>query len=187
MVLPNTFTYAEAQRAGVSDRNLRKLLLEAEVLRLGRGVYARNIPFLEEELVEIAARAPDATLCLLTALSRHALSDQIPTRIDVALPRHRRPPRLTTVVAWHRFDASTYDIGRTSLDLGNDLHIGIYSPERCIVDAFRLRHQEGEEVAIEALRRWLRRSTSTPAILLEMASHFPKAKPSLLHALRILL
>ena len=187
MVLRNTFTYAEAQRAGVSDRHLRKQLLDATVVRLGRGVYTRNMPLGEEELVEIAVRAPDATLCLLTALSRHALSDQIPTRIDVALPRHRRPPKLTAAVAWHRFDVSTYEIGRITMDLCDDIHIGIYNPERCIVDAFRLRHQEGEEVAIEALRRWLRRPASTPARLLEMASHFPKAEPSLRHALRVLL
>lgn len=32
---------------------------------------------------------------------------------------------------------------------------GLYDAERCILDAFRLRHLEGEEMAFKALRRWL--------------------------------
>jgi hypothetical protein len=33
--------------------------------------------------------------------------------------------------------------------------IGIYGPERRIIDAFRLRHREGTDLASGALRRWL--------------------------------
>jgi len=65
--------------------------------------------------------------------------------------------------------------------------IGLYGPERCIGDALRLRHQEGAEPAIEALRRWLRRPGSSPAVLLNLAGQFPKAAPTLRDALRILL
>jgi len=65
--------------------------------------------------------------------------------------------------------------------------IGLYNPQRCIVDAFRLRHLEGLEPAVEALRRWLRRRGSQPAELLAMARAFPKAEPGLRSALEILL
>lgn len=64
--------------------------------------------------------------------------------------------------------------------------LGLYSAERCILDAFRLGHREGHAVAAEALRRWLQRRGAAPAELLAMARHFPKVEPSLLHALRIL-
>jgi hypothetical protein len=64
--------------------------------------------------------------------------------------------------------------------------LGVYSAERSVIDAFRLRHREGEETAIEALRRWLARPGAMPADLLAMARLFPKVEPSLLHALRIL-
>ena len=64
--------------------------------------------------------------------------------------------------------------------------MGLYSAERSLIDAFRLRHQEGEELAVEALRRWLKRAGATPADLLAMARRFPKVEPSLLQALRIL-
>jgi predicted transcriptional regulator of viral defense system len=186
--LAASFTYAEARRAGLSDRRLRALVAAGDVVRLGRGVYRRaDAPPVDEDLHEVAARAPDATLCLVTALARHGLSDEIPQRLDVALPRDRRAPKVHAAVAWHRFDPETYQLGREVLDVGDGLTIGLYGPERCVVDAFRLRHREGEEVAIEALRRWLRRPGSTPATLLRLAHHFPHAEPALLAALKVLL
>lgn len=186
--LPASFTYAEARGAGLSDRRLRRLVADGALVRLGRGVYRRSEARpVDEDLVEIARRAPDATLCLTTALARHGLTDEIPTRIDVALPRSRRPPRVRGPVHWHRFAEATYHLGRREVEVDEGATLGLYSPERCIVDAFRLRHLEGEESAVEALRRWLRRSGSTPAILLDLAGHFPKAAPALRDALRILL
>jgi hypothetical protein len=67
------------------------------------------------------------------------------------------------------------------------LSIGLYSPERSIVDAFRLRHELGAEVANEALKRWLRRRGNQPAALLELARSFPKALPALRTTMEILL
>jgi len=73
------------------------------------------------------------------------------------------------------------------LPLTSQTTIGLYNPQRCIIDAFRLRHLEGPETAVEALRRWLRRRGSQPATLLAMARAFPKAEPALRAALEILL
>lgn len=186
--LPTSFSYAEARSAGLSDRRLRRLVADGTLVRLGRGVYrSATAPPVDEDLVEIARRAPDGTLCLTTALSRHGLTDEIPARIDVALPRSRRPPRVRAPVRWHRFADATYALGRRELEVDEGATIGLYGPERCIVDAFRLRHIEGEESAVEALRRWLRRPGSTPAVLLDLAGQFPKAAPALRDALRILL
>ena len=64
--------------------------------------------------------------------------------------------------------------------------LGLYSAERCVIDAFRLSHQEGQDLAVEALKRWLKRRGAAPANLLAMARFFPKAEPSLLQALRFL-
>jgi len=67
------------------------------------------------------------------------------------------------------------------------LTIGLYSPERTIIDAFRLRHELGADVANEALKRWLRRRGSTPASLLALSRSFPQALPTLSSTLEILL
>ncbi len=187
-VLPSSFTYSAARAAGLSDRRLRKLVAEDVLTRIGRGVYRRAAaPVVDLDLVEIGLRAPEATLCLISALARHELTDQIPTAIEVALPRARRPPRLDAPVRWHRFHEPTFALGRDVIDVDNGVAIGVYGPERSIVDAFRLRHLEGEEVAVEALRRWLRRPGAHPASLLSLARSFPRGERALREALRVLL
>lgn len=185
--LPSAFSHGLAAERGLSDRRLRRLLAEGVLERLGHGLYRKaDAPLADFDRIEIALRASDATLCLTTALSHHDLSDVVPSEIDVALPRSRRPPRVRAPVRWHRFHEDTFDVGRETIEVDEGLRIGIYSAERCLIDAFRLRHQEGDELAVEALRRWLTRPGATPANLLAMAKHFPKAEPSLLQTLRIL-
>jgi len=187
-VLPASFTYAAALEVGVSKHQLRRLLEAGELTRLGRGVYrSASAEPAEEDLIEIALRARDATLCLTSALSRHDLTDLIPRAIDVALPRTRRQPQLTAPVRWHRFADETFALGRDEMVVEPGTTMGLYSPERCIVDAFRLRHLEGPELGIEALRRWLRRRGATPAKLLSFAQAFPPAHSAIAKTLRVLL
>jgi predicted transcriptional regulator of viral defense system len=185
--LPNAVSHSLAQDRGLSDRRLRGLVTDGVLERLGHGLYRKtDAPPADLDLIEIALRASDATLCLTTALSHHDLIDVIPSAIDVALPRSRRPPRVRAPVRWHRFHEDTFGVGRETVEIDAGLSVGIYSAERSLVDVFRLRHQEGDEMAVEALRRWLKRPGATPADLLAVGRRFPKAEPSLLHTLRIL-
>lgn len=187
--LPSVFSYTEGRAAGLSNRRLYELRDAGAIEQLGRGLYRQPTPAgdADPDLLKIAHRAPRATLCSTTALARHDLSDAIPARIDVAIPRGQRHPQTQAPVTWHTFAPDTFDIGRDELDLSDRTTIGLYSPERCVIDAFRLRHLEGPETAVEALRRWLRRRGSQPATLVNMARAFPKAEPALRAALEILL
>jgi predicted transcriptional regulator of viral defense system len=171
----------------LSDRLLRALVADGVLERLGHGLYRKaDAPPADLDRIEIALRAPEATLCLTSALSLQDLTDAISSEIDVALPRSRRPPRVNAPVRWHRFHEDTFLVGRETIEVDEGLSLGVYSAERSVIDAFRLRHQEGEELAIEALRRWLKCPAATPADLLAMARRFPKVEPSLLQALRFL-
>ncbi len=125
-VLPTSFTYAQARQHGLTDYRLRALVANNALVRLGRGIYRRaNAPPTDESLLEVAQRAPGATLCLVTALARHALTDRIPDCIDVAIPRGHRPLRVQARVCWHRFDASTYHLGREVLVVDDGARIGL--------------------------------------------------------------
>jgi hypothetical protein len=115
------------------------------------------------------------------------LTDEIPNTIDVALPRGQHRPAVVAPITWHLFDRATFDVGRTELPVDPITSIGIYGPERCIIDAIRLRHREGSDLAYGALRRWLRRPGATPSDLLRMASDFPAVSKALREALEILL
>lgn len=186
--LPDAFSHAKARNRGLSDWALARMYEEGLLERLGRGWYTKaNRPTTDPDLLAIATRAPAATLCLRSALARHGLSDDIPRRIDIAIPAGTRPPSMTLPIAWHRFEASTFSLGRDELPLGADHTIGLYSPERCIIDAFRLRRLEGPELGREALRRWLGRPGAQPSRLLRLASAFPRTEGPLRTALEILL
>lgn len=185
--LPAIFTTSEATELGVSGRRLRILREEGQIESLGRGLYLRAGTPGDPDLIEVAMRAPGATLCLTSALARHDLTDQIPGSIHVALRRTQRAPATQAPVTWHRFAEETFEIGREEIEVAGGLRLGLYGPERTIVDTFRLAHLEGSEVAIEALRRWLRRRGNHPSGLLELAQHFPRSMKSLRSALEVLL
>ena len=128
-----------------------------------------------------------ATICLTTALSRHELTDTIPRTIDIALPQGTWLPKLSAPVTWHKFARATFGIGRGTLPIDGH-RIGIYDAQRSIIDTFRLRHQEGHELAVEALKRWLGKRGSHPSALLAMARRVdPRSEVSIRKTLEILL
>jgi len=187
--LPPIFSYSQARAAELSQRRIYWLRDHGLIKPLAQGIYRRADIEIEADpdLTEIAIRAPRATLCLTSTLARHGLTDAIPGKIDIALPRRTRRPPTAAPVKWHVFHVDTFDIGRETLSLTETTGIGLYGPERSIIDAFRLRHSEGADRAHEALKRWLLRRGSSPAELVQMAQHFPKALPALRAALEILL
>lgn len=183
--LPVTFRYSEA-REHISGRQLRRLVDDGSITALSRGLYRKSDWLGDEDLIEIAAKAPNATLCLRSALSRHELIDDIPAEIDIAIPRGAWTPGTTAPVRWRHFDPATFDIGRGEYAIDGDGSIGLYSAERSIIDAFRMRHLEGTDLANEALKRWLRQG-GQPSELLQIARSFPRTLTALRETLEILL
>jgi hypothetical protein len=185
--LPDTFTYRQAMAAGLTHHRLYRLRDSGELEQVGRGLYRKVTAKLADfDLLVAARRAPNATICLLSALAHHGLTDAIPSRWDIALPRGAWHPRLRPVFDWHSFDPATFDIGRTTVPVDDATTIGLYNAPRTIIDSYRLRSALGPEVAHEALRRWLR-ARGQPAHLLTVARAFPRAMPAVTNALNVLL
>ena len=186
--LPPAFTYTQARAAGISAERLYTYRDQGVIDQIARGLYRwADAPEIDQDLLEVAHRAPRGTLCLVTALARHGLTDIIPARIDIALPRGSRIPALRDAVDVHVFARETFDLGRQELVVGDKLSLGIYSPERTLIDVIRLRHREGPDVAWEGLRRWIARKGSNPAALLAMAKRFRGAERAVRDALEIVL
>jgi len=180
---------ADAKTHGVRKDQVYKLLKEGSLERVGRGVFIKpsaiDLRFIP--LAAATAVRPKATLCLTSALVYHDLSDIIPYGSDIALPRGTRYPTGIAHAIWHSFDTDTFEIGRTELPNNAGLDWYVYSPIRCIIDMFRLKHLEGEEAAIKTLKLWLAKPGNSAGTLFEMARHFPKAQTSLRRALEVLL
>ncbi len=188
--MPDLLGYKDLAGVGLTRRQFERLIEAEEYERIAPGQFLRTGATDDTTAgwMAIAAKRPQATLCLLTALSIHDLTDEIPTRSNIAIPRGIKPVTIWTApISWHHFNAATFDIGRTEHSLPGGRVIGLYSAERTIIDLFRLSHDWGSDLAIDALKRWLRVKGNSPSKLLTMAKSFPKGRPALQNALEILL
>jgi len=177
----------QAADLGMSASGLYRAARSGRYDRIARGIYREaDAPAADWDWIEAATRRRDATICLTSALAHYELTDAIPSAVDIAIPRGSRIPAGNSAIAWHLFDRKTFDLGRNEIEIpGSTLTIGIYSPERCIADAFRLRGDAGYELGRDALREWLRRG-GKPEQLMEIASRLPRASGPLQRTLEAL-
>ena len=141
-------------KLGVHTDALYALRDSGRVAELGRGLYRlAEIGEVEHpDFVEVAARAPDAALCLISALSYHGITTQIPSSVHLAVPRgsyHRI--KLSIPVTVYRFDPKTFQEGLETHRIGG-MPLKVYGIARTVVDCFKFRNKIGLDVALEALR-----------------------------------
>jgi predicted transcriptional regulator of viral defense system len=148
---------------GVSFRQLQRLATEGTVGKLGGGLYrlseVESNEF--ETFAMVASAAPNAIVCLLTALHVHGIGTQSPHEVWIALDRKgRKPRRVPTRLRIVRFSGAmlTYGVVKRSM-LG--VPVSITSPARTVVDCFRYRNKVGMDVAMEALRDAIRSRITT--------------------------
>jgi predicted transcriptional regulator of viral defense system len=166
------FRAKDAAEGGVHWRDLYALRDEGFLVELSRGVFrladAEMSPYLD--LIAVSKRSPRGVICLNSALSFWDLTDEVPPKVHLAVPRGSRPPSIDyPPTRVHVFAADTFDLGRERVRLESGEEINVYSPERSVVDAVRMRGRVGADVAYEALRRYLRRPGSSSGELLRLA------------------
>jgi predicted transcriptional regulator of viral defense system len=147
---------AEALRLGISRKALYAMRDAGVIASISRGLFrlASLGPLVHPDLVTVAARVPQGVLCLISALSFHELTTQVPHTIDVALERGSTKPRLDYPPSrffWFSGPAFHDGIETHKLD---GTPVRIYDPEKTLADCFRYRNQIGMDVVLEALRLW---------------------------------
>ena len=139
---------------GVHTDALYTLRDSGRVVELGRGLYrlAEVGEAEHPDLAVVAARAPNAAVCLISALSYHGITTQIPSSVHLAVPRASyHGIKLSIPVTVYRFDPKTFNEGLETHSMGG-LPVKIYSAARSVVDCFKFRNKLGLDVALEALR-----------------------------------
>jgi predicted transcriptional regulator of viral defense system len=145
---------AKAIQAGIHPRVLYQLRDENLLEQLSRGVYrlTDQEAVSDPDLVIVATRIPKAVICLVSALSFHEMTTQIPHTVSVALPRGSDTPRLDyPPISIHRFSKEALLAGFTVHRIDN-VPVKIYSPEKTLVDCFKFRNKIGMDVVLEALK-----------------------------------
>lgn len=139
---------------GVHTDALYTLRDSGRIVELGRGLYrlAEAGEAEHPDLALVAARAPDAAVCLVSALSYHDITTQIPSSVHLAVPRGSyHGITLSIPVTVYRFDPKTFNKGLETHRVGG-MSLKICSAARSVVDCFKFRNKLGLNVALEALR-----------------------------------
>lgn len=164
---------------GVHTDALYALRDRGEIIELGRGLY--RLAEMDEaehpDLAVIAARVPHAAVCLISALSYHDITTQIPSSVHVAVPRGSyHGIRLSIPVTVYRFDPKTFEEGLEKHHVGG-MPLKIYGAARTVVDCFKFRNKLGLDVALEALRLARQRQKVQNRELLHYARMLRVEKP----------
>jgi predicted transcriptional regulator of viral defense system len=158
---------SEALRLGLNRKTLYAMRDAGVIEPVTRGVYRLTSldPLANPDLVTVATRVPQGVLCLISALSFHELTTQIPHAVDVALERGAKKPRLDyppTRFFW--FSGPAFHDGIETHEL-DGTRVRVYDPEKTIADCFRYRNQLGMDVVLEALRLWRERRKKLDVLL----------------------
>ncbi|MBE0644969.1 MAG: type IV toxin-antitoxin system AbiEi family antitoxin domain-containing protein [Bacteroidetes bacterium] len=161
----------DAESVGISRNYLYLMYKEGLLVKTVRGLYTLpEISITEHwQLCEVAKRVPNSVVCLISALSFHGITTQIPYRIWIAIPRGawhpviEYPPLNLTYVS-----GDAYSFGVEDHDV-NGVAIHVYSPAKTVADCFKFRNKVGLDVAIEAMRETWRYRKATVAQLIEAA------------------
>lgn len=161
----------DLEAVGISRNYLYRMHSEGLLEKSAVGLYTLpEAPVTENSfLAEVAKRLPQAVVCLISALSYHEITTQIPHEIWLTIPRGswrpdvEYPPFNLTYVS-----GPAYSFGIQEHVI-NGVAVKIYSPAKTVADCFKFRNKVGLDVAIEALREAWRSRKVTMDELVEAA------------------
>ena len=162
---------SEAIERGITRYMLYSLRDKGIVEQISRGVYrlVELPPVSNPDLVIVALRYPNAVVCLISALSFHEITTQIPHEVSIAIPRNSRPPSLEyPPLLVHRLTEQAYQAGIEGHQI-DGVAVKVYSPEKTLADCFKFRNKIGMDVVLEALKLYKGRKGSDYKKILEYA------------------
>lgn len=148
------FRAADVTAAGIHTEWLSRLVGEGALERVARGCYRRVGGNTTEHhtLAVVAAVAPTAVVCLLSALQLHEIGTQAPPEVWIALERGKARPRLGYPPLRVLYvSGAPYRAGITTRVIEGQ-RVRVYSVAKTVADCFKYRNKIGIDVAVEALK-----------------------------------
>jgi predicted transcriptional regulator of viral defense system len=158
-------TTRAAADAGIHSQNLTRLVADGTLERIARGRYRLHGADATEHhsLAFAATVAPNGVICLLSALSFHAIGTQLPAEVWLAIERGGRAPRSPRLrLRIVRYSGAAF---REGIEVHRIEHqqVRVYGVAKTLADLFKSRNRVGLDVALEALREaWRDRRFAMP-------------------------
>jgi predicted transcriptional regulator of viral defense system len=149
----------DLDEAGIPRTYLRRLCDGGVLEQVDRGLYRlADAPATElSSLAEVAKRVPHSIVCLLSALQVHGLTTEAPHAVWVLIDRHARAPKLAypqLEIVRASGAARTHGIESRVID---GVKVQLTTPAKTVADCFRFRRHVGTEVALAALKDYLKK------------------------------
>lgn len=163
---------SEARKEGIHPQTLSRMVETERLVKEERGLYRLAEIELSgnADLIQVAKLVPRGVVCLISALSFHGLTTQIPHKVYLAIPQAMKKPKLTYPpldVVW--LSSQVYSAGIESHEL-DGITVRIYNREKTIADCFKFRNKIGLDVAIEGLKEYLRLADRSIDVLMQYAA-----------------
>ena len=144
---------------GIPRAYLRRLCDRGELEQIYRGLYRIADAEVNElsSLAEVSKRIPRGIICLLSALQVHGISSESPHAVWVLVDRHARMPKMASPrLEVVRASGVARQHGIETLTI-EGMKVQITTPAKTVADCFRYRRHVGLEVALAALKDYLRK------------------------------
>lgn len=144
---------------GLTRTEIRRLAANGVLEQVARGLYRlpENTPTELHDLAIASRKSPRGTICLISALRLHDLTTQAAHEVWIALPHKARAPRLKyPLLRIIRMSGASLDHGVEQRTI-EGIPVRVYSAAKTVADCFKFRNRIGLDVAIEALRDYVRK------------------------------
>ncbi|MFC3052361.1 type IV toxin-antitoxin system AbiEi family antitoxin domain-containing protein [Kordiimonas pumila] len=157
---------------GIAASTVARAVKTGDIIKIDRGLYQLQNGQVHEEqaLAEVSKRVPNGTICMMSALAFHGVTDQIPAKTWVAIGPKDWAPKITyPPIRFVRFQKKYLHYGIEFHMIGG-VKVPVYSISKTLADAFRNPKLLDRSVAIEAMKNALEARKVTPSGIAEAAS-----------------
>ena len=163
----------EAFQRGIHRRTLYGLRDEGVLFPIARGLFhlaagPDSLPT-EIDLVNVTKLVPHGVICLISALSFHELTTEIPHEVWIAVERKAHKPRVKYPPVRAMFFTGVCFNEGIEVHRIMEQDVRIYNAPKTVIDCFRWRNAVGIDVALDAARTYLKRRDASPSRLMDYA------------------
>jgi predicted transcriptional regulator of viral defense system len=147
----------DLDKVGIPRAYLRRLSERGLLEQVDRGLYQLADARVTElnSIAQVAARVPQGTVCLLSALQLHGLTTEVPHAVWIMIDRHARIPKLTyPKLEVVRASGKAREQGLATRTIER-VKVSVTTPAKTVADCFRYRRHVGLDVALAAMRDYL--------------------------------
>lgn len=135
-------------------KQLDQLIKKGRIIKVKNGLYRWVENQQYDELESIKMFYPEGILCLFSSWHYYDLSTTLPYQYHLAFPHKANPSKLDyPPVKFYYWSENQFLLGAMDTD-----EIRIYDIEKSVCDAVKFRNKIGEDIMLEVLKNYMRRS-----------------------------